>query len=618
MGQQINGSQIVVGTPTDANYGVSPDNINVPGVLVTDKLPDAIDKLIGILDKLAPGKSPLLSAKVLSLQNPGGSGYSALGFFPARHVAATTSTPGNIVWNGGYSATQSAVTASYYANIYVGNRPIVAVSDSTNAASGLATFSDGQSGTLYAYFDGSPVAYRTLNSTYYTTASASSSPDVGTWDINGTHSSAGCLTISFDGDPYQSAPNQGFWTSLKATMSSTQSLPYDGVEHTYQVVHSSTGQTTRFKFICDNGNATAPTSLNGSPYFTVSTQSSTRWVSGIPSLAVGDIVAASYSISNTISAGQYPLISRFYNQYYISQFRMTATTIVSNNDVDSNGIPKIGGTAAIPYAYQPTWNVNGLTVSVASNMYSTDAIFSFTTYNPLSTSLSNVLTTYTIANFGAAAGKKLYIDTVSDESLRVRSGDGQYPLFGSGQLQFGDSYNSYSSTSIFGGPSSFVSGEMMLQNSKFQYPSGDYGVNYPVTGPVYTSLNNTNNFLYGGFYYRWVTFNVGTITSASSFIINLIGSSGISATGTNPITSSMLIYVTIVNGGSQVVGWLDANAAYSSGIPSTNGDPCVDYANSTATSRKITLGATTRTGTVYVRIGFPSGSTKYLTNITKT
>ena len=82
----------------------------------------------------------------------------------------------------------------------------------------------------------------------------------------------------------------------------------------------------------------------------------------------------------------------------------------------------------------------------------------------------------------------------------------------------------------------------------------------------------------------------------------------------------MLIYVTIVSGGSQVVGWLDANAAYSSGIPSNNGDPCVDYnyAGNTATVRRITLGATTRTGTVYVRIGFPSSSNKYLTNITKT
>ena len=615
MGQQINGSQIVVGTPTDANYGVSPDNTNVPGVLVTDKLPDAIDKLIGILDKLAPGKSPLLSTKVLSLQNPGGSGYSISGFFLARHVAGTTSTPGNIVWNGGYSATQSAVTASYYSNVYVGNRPIVAVSDSTNYSSALATFSDGQSGILYAYFDGSPVAYRNLNSTYYTTASASSSPDVGTWDINGTHSSAGCLTISFDGDPYQSAPNQGFWTSLKATMSSTQSLPYDGVEHTYQVVHSSTGQTTRFKFICDNGNATAPTSLNGSPYFIVTPQSSTRWISGIPSLAVGDIVSASYSILNTSSGGQYSLISRFYNQYQISQFKMTATTYVANNDIDSSGVPKIGGVNAIPYAYQPVWNVNGLTVSVASNMYSTDASFNFTTYNPLSTSTSNILTTYTIANYGAAAGKKLYIDTVSDESLRVRSGDGQYPSFGSGQLQFGDSYAAYSSTSILGGISSYVSGEMMLQNGKFQYPSGSYVNNYPVIGPNYTSLDNTNNYST----YRWVTFNVGSITSASSFTIGITGSSTtITSTGTNPITSSMLLYVTIVNGGSSVVGWLDANASYNSGIPSINGDPCVDYANSTSTSRKITLGGTTRTGTVYVRIGFPSGSTKYLANITKT
>ncbi|NBP58793.1 hypothetical protein EBU71_20065, partial [bacterium] len=61
MQYQINGNQILVGIPTDTSYGVTPSNTNVPNILPSDKLPDAIDKLIGIIDKLAPGKSPNLS-----------------------------------------------------------------------------------------------------------------------------------------------------------------------------------------------------------------------------------------------------------------------------------------------------------------------------------------------------------------------------------------------------------------------------------------------------------------------------------------------------------------------------------------------------------------------------
>ena len=58
MQYQINGNQVLVGLPTDQYYGHTPSNTNVPNVLSTDKLPDAMDKLIGMLDKLAPSKSP--------------------------------------------------------------------------------------------------------------------------------------------------------------------------------------------------------------------------------------------------------------------------------------------------------------------------------------------------------------------------------------------------------------------------------------------------------------------------------------------------------------------------------------------------------------------------------
>ena len=603
MQYQINGNQILVGIPTDTSYGVTPSNTNVPNVLPSDKLPDAIDKLIGIIDKLAPGKSPNLSTKYLSLVGT---------FYTARHVGSTTSVSGNVVWSG--TATQSATTASNYTTVFFGTNPTARVADSTTVNSGFATFSDGQNGYLQADIDYQLVVQRVLDSGYYTLASASVSPDVGTWGNS--------LAITFDGDPYNAAPNQGFWTSLKAQMSGTQSFvsgnQYDGQEHIYQISHYTTGAAPIFRFICDNGDGAPPTSLNGNPYFTVVTQSSTTWTSGIPSLSVGDWVSASYSVSNTLSGGKYPLISRFYNSTRITQFNMAASQSVSRNDLNSNGIPVMGGTSAVPYAYQSPWNVNGLTVSVTTNMFTdlsvgfpNGAIFSFNTYNPKNDT-GSVVSTYTIGGYGAAAGKKVFIDTVSNESLRVRSGQGQYPSFGTGVTNYSESYTNYSTMSVYGTIQN-VANEMMLYGGRFQYPSQNFINNWPIAGPDYSSLDTTYNFSS----YRWATFNVGTITSATSFTINIIGSSGITVTGTNPITSGMLMYVTIVSGGLQVVGWLDGNKAYSSGNPSIDGDAAVDYANSTATTRRITLGSTSRTGTVYVRIGFNSTG-KSFTNITKT
>jgi hypothetical protein len=603
--QQINGKQILVGTPTDRSYGVTPSNTNVPGITSIDNLPDALDKIVSILDKLAPGKSPNLSTKFLSLIGT---------FYSARHVSSTIATASNVIWVS--TATQSAATASNYSYIFIGTNPVVRVSDSSVVNSSLATFSDGQTGILQADIDYTFSAYRQLDSTYYTTASASSSPDVGTWDIDGTQSSSGCLTISFDGDPYNVAPNTGFWTSLKATMSGTQSFAtssiYNGYEHIYTISHSTTGTTPVFRFICDNGDGVAPGTLSNGPLFTVITQSSIKYISGIPSLSIGDMVSASYSYSNVISGGKYPLISRFYNSTRISRFTMVASASVNVNDLDGNGLPVIGGTTSVPYAYQGTWSVPGLTAAVISNMYSTNTLFNFTSYNVIGTN-NNTTSNYGFsANGGAFTMSKIYIDTVSDETARIRSGDGLYPIFGSGVTAFGELYSpTYSLLNLQGGTGSTVSGEMMLQNGSYKYPTGDYSYNHPTAGKNYNELlSSPFNYLT----YRWVTFNVGTITSSTSFVLTIAGS-GI----TGLPTSNFRMYVTVMSAGTPVVGWLDVNAPFVSGsTPASNGDACYDSSSSTATSRKVLFGTTSRTGTVYVRIGIPLGSLITIQSVIKT
>ena len=591
MSRQLNGNQILVGQTSDLNYGLSPSNANLPGILSTDKLSDAIDKIAGVLDRLAPAKSPSLYTKYLSLIGT---------FYSARHVA-TGSTAGNQIWIS--SSTQSTATASeIYNYVYFGTNPVVRVADSSTENSNLATFSDGQFGYLQADIDFVSVIQKNLDPTYHPQYDNTSS-DIGTWgDV---------LTINFDADPYLYPPDSGFWTSLKATMSGSQSFvsgtEFDGVEHTYQMSHLITGSTPVFKFICDNGNATPPTTLAGNPYFTVITQSSTKWISGIPSLQIGDLVSASYSVNNTIVGSSYPLISRFYNSTRITRFELSATTQNFSNDLQ-NGIPVVGGTTSIPEAYQSVWSVPGLTVSVISGMYDNDAWFSFRTYNPANNS-SFVSTVYNIGGFGASASQKLYIDTISDESLRSRSGNGQFPSYGTGSYQFGESYSTtYSMMSIYGTIPS-VSGEMMLQGGYYKYPTGDYDVNYPVSGYTYSTLYH-DPIAFGT--YRWATFNIGSIVSKSAIRIILNDTTGIN----DLIQSGMLLYVTVVDSGSQTIGWIDANSPWVSGTPTSDGDSALVIANSTATNRYVTFGGTPRTGDVWVRIGFPSVSSRKFSSIT--
>ena len=581
---QLNGNQILVGKPTDLSYGLTPSNYNLPNITPTDKLPDALDKIANIFDKLAPIKSPELYTKKLSLIGD---------FYSASHVS------GNVIWVG--SSTQSATASNKYEYIYFGNNPVVKVADSSDPNSDFATFSDGQSGYLQADIDFDVIVQKTLDTDYYPQGSTAS-PDIGTWgDV---------LTITYDSDPYSQPPQSGFWTSLKATMSGSQSFvsgtEYDGQEHTYVVSHLNTGSTPTFRFICDNGNATPPISLASDPVFDVITQSNTRYVSGIPSLEVGDWVSASYSVNNTISGGSYPLISRFYNTDGITALQVSATTIKLKYDC-VNGVPVIGGTSSIPTPYQSVWSVSGLTLSIPSNMMDDDIFFSFRTYNPAGDE-SFVLPNYNISGYGAPTGSKIYIDTVSDESDRYRSGNGQYPSFGSGTYEFGDLYSpTYSALSIKGNIDS-VGGELMLQNGKYQYPSGDYTSNYPISGDDYTSLiSATNSYLT----YRWATFNVGSITYKNSVIVNINDSNF-----TLYPEPNILMYVTVTSGLTQSIGWIDGNSAWLGGSPKSNGDGALVISESTATSRYITFGTYSRSGDVWVRIGIPSGSSKNFGNVT--
>ena len=598
MSQQINGSQIVVGTPGDSSFGTSK---NVPGVSVTDKLPDAIDKIVSILDKLAPSKSPDISNKFLS---------PVITLLSSRHTASasgvssiSSNTSGNQLYSGG--SWNQASAGSIYNNVTTSSKTIFIVSDSTNG-SVLATFSDGQNGSLTSVVDGNIVGTRTLDSGYYT-QSQGGSPDLGTWNSSSVLSSLGGLTILYDGDPYTLAPNVGFWTSLKASMSSTQSFVEDGREHYYQIysnygmssqinakgLDGNSAQQPGFYFIYSTGSGTPTNTLNSYNAIAI-TQSITTYNSGIPSLSIGDYILASYSLINNGN-----LISRFYNSTRITNFQLNAgISTTAKNDLVS-GLPING--VYIPIPYQVTYSVSGMSASVISGMYSTNSTFGLNSFGPYGSSAVIVTGTTGIGVWGQS-GKFLYIDTVGSEVSinRIWSGTYSYPSFTSSSTYsqfFGPTYT-YATQQL--NLNNVGNEELQYVSGGFRYPSGSYLNNYPLVGYDYTSVPLGS---FGG--YRWLTLNIGSISGAQTLNITINGSnvtlSGASTnTGVGRYITNFYMYVKIV--GSAGSGWFDVNLDAIS-IPTNDGDGCLVKLGSSATFRKVSFGSSAKTGSVYVRIG---------------
>jgi hypothetical protein len=102
---------------------------------------------------------------------------------------------------------------------------------------------------------------------------------------------------------------------------------------------------------------------------------------------------------------------------------------------------------------------------------------------------------------------------------------------------------------------------------------------------------------------------MGTISSKSTFDFTINGALNF---GSSTVTSGLSFYVKAEG----ATGWIDGNSSYSgTGSPINNGDPAMVFANSSATIKRVTFGATPRSGTLYVRIGFPYNSNKTFTGL---
>ena len=378
-----------------------------------------------------------------------------------------------------------------------------------------------------------------------------SSQSLTTSDDSGTY---GSLVIVSDTDPYSGqSGKEGFWKQLTAYILSASSLTVGS--HTYQMKHSGTGNTGVLTFYIDNPGT--PTISSSSSSFTGSTIS---YISGVPTLSASTTFTVSFTINDAIK--------QFYNTNQVA--------IISGSSILSSSVShQISGSKTNGASI----TVSGKTCTVGSGKYSETNSLTITPYN----SADSPGTSGTLS-LGAR------VDTVSSEGSRKRAGSGQYPSSG-----YGGSFDSTQSLKT-----SYTE-ELQLLNGIYRMPTGDYSSNIPTAGPNYSTGMGSSD--------RWYLYQYSSsLSSTSAFTISINGSSGIS----NVLESGMSLYAKVEG----VTGWIDCNGAYpGTGSPSANGDPAVVVGSSSATSRRITFGSTPRSGTLYIRIGFPSGSTKSFSSI---
>ncbi len=526
----ISGGMVIIGLPTDGVYGGAAGNVS--GIVSGDKAEDALDKIELILGKLAPAKPANLSTRTLTTNATTYSAYTASGVTPTLYSTITANTRPTASWTFTAATSGSGTTLSY----------------------------DGDAGILQAEVDG---VVAPLSQDVFTTAS-----DVGTF---------GDLIVTSDLDPYNGTfGQQGFWKGFIASVAPTRSLALG--PHNSRLLHSTTGNSSLFTWFLDNPSTPTITVATGS-----STGGSTRYVSGVPTLATGEPVIITTTASNAIS--------QFYNSTRIF-------AAVGNNSV----APSVNATLPVVPPTSASAVSASITLTVATNAYTTASTYTVTAYNSAGTTTTSTWTPPT----------SIRVDTISNETSRARSGIGWYPPINSTVSGAGAIWTA--SANLTG------SRELQMTNNIYHYPSAsNYSFNYPRQGPDYRTLVAETTSSFPGEAVRWATFSA-SVNAVSN--INVVFNNTNAAFVGTQTTGSMRLYI-LVSGSSPTVGWIDGATAYPGvGNPTNNGDPALDVGNSTTTLKRVTFGSIVKTGVVFVRVGIPSsslaGSTRTFGSVTIT
>jgi hypothetical protein len=362
-----------------------------------------------------------------------------------------------------------------------------------------------------------------------------------------------------ESDPYDGQSGKaGFWSGITAmSVSGTLGLiTPSATQHTLTFTNPAGSLT--YNYYVDS--VVAPTVTSASASF----PTMTKYVSGVPSLATGaSVTNIGFTVNNAVGYFYNPTIYSFTGTN-ITNVGYTAPTVVPSAN---SSFTETGKSTTISTGYAESISFQVLARNLAGT--SGSAIISSGVYR---------------------------IDTSSNESSRLTSGSGSYPSSGFGGI--------YDSEQVL--TSGVGLNELMMLNSQYRYPTGNYTTYTDATngaGPDYSSVTGT----------RWVTFNLGSFTSKGNFRINFAGASGIQA------SSQSDLLIEVLAQGSTATYWVDADVAYASvGDPGStvNGTPAVTLF--TTSTREITFGTQVLTGNLIIRVGLTAGSSVRFTGVTKT
>lgn len=287
-----------------------------------------------------------------------------------------------------------------------------------------------------------------------------------------------------------------------------------------------------------------------------SLENNKRYVSGIPVYGAGNKVYFSSSADH--------LVSNFYNSTWIKN---CTGSVLNSRDFTELDFDEIN-------SYDQSLSLSSY-VTIATNKYlKGDLIMTITGRNASGVTASR-----------QASYPNVLIDSLTGETSRVKSDDGDFPLiYPAGEC--GDIYDSSQLLSL--------NQELLFLGGKVQYPNEDFTV---YGGPDYTGLSGR----------RWFT-KAFTGKRGTKVFIDF---SGVVGFGSNPVLpSNIKLFIKC----GQESNWISGHDPFSlvdplSVVNSTlNGAYGLLVGESTITRKTITFGTViTNYFTLYVRVGFDEG-----------
>lgn len=559
---------------TDGTYGV----VNSANILNSDKMEDAFDKVVNILDALVPPNAPILTSTSESINGVAGK----LSFGTSNTIANYDNHP-TLDVNNTYTTSGNSL------GIIPANQNITGtLADTTPIGSGTPNpayvanaFSPGNSGILQLKLDGvilHSVDLSTFGSGLTTNANGS-----------GFTLSSATSTLFPQGTPFPSFKYRtGTWIVTQSEWG-TNNRGYKTIQITH-VTTSGSNNTQTYNFIVD-GNISSITA-SGAVLDALS-MSGSRYLSGVQYHQAG---TAQYDV--TLS-GVYP--------YTYSSSATAISFNVTNGSATSQPIPN-------------------LVTNENDNVVITDKTITINNSSirllgvPLTVNTSVLRTVQSTATgLGNQSSFSILLDTINSgssdtgeqfntETYRMNNGIENNKDVTSGYASGGTNPFTWLSTQALSGSNALHNNGLLIFNGLLRYPTNTSGTgvangnfsavtNAPAGNPNYSSISG--NKVYYRYYY---------LPSKSNFVMNVTATSTtFVSSATSPSGNNLNIEILApsqTKNGSNVTVWKDCVTAYTvdTAVGAYNASGGANVGNITGSAWGLTIGtkSTAASGNVIV------------------